>query len=367
MFTPLLRRIIWLLPVYLTGIAAGEGLTQEVPRLQLKVESVISVQGMMGGAILHPIKCDGSGNVYLRFEQPNAFFEPVVKISPKGERLAFFSQESVPGWEKGHMYDFDVGPDGAIHLLVARQIPKTRKVEHAVLTFTERGTHRSTTAIEAKFTSVDRVVAFSTGEFLLVGWRKLEQEGQAREGETSEGASKKEPPVEPVSVILDRGGNVIQEVDFSGPVPSSEGGDTSNGRPTVERTAVAAGVAVSGDDGNIYFMFRDEKPALLVLSATGEIVRVVKVGSPVERAVPLSLKQATGQGLLVHFAEKGPGQSFNTGASIFSLVNPQTGERMADWHSTPGVGGALACYTPGGLIFVGNREGNVAILRVAPR
>jgi len=53
---------------------------------------------------------------------------------------------------------------------------------------------------------------------------------------------------------------------------------------------------------------------------------------------------------------------------VFSLVNPEIGERLYDYQSNTRLGGALGCYTPKGLLFLGaTKDRQFAILRAVPR
>ncbi len=94
------------------------GHAQEAAKLTLRLEQTIPVRAVTGGFSL-PLKCDREGNVYIR--SASSFREPVLKVSPDGQKLADFSLASVPDWEKGEFYDFAIRPDGEVYLLAARR------------------------------------------------------------------------------------------------------------------------------------------------------------------------------------------------------------------------------------------------------
>ncbi len=48
-----------------------------------------------------------------------------------------------------------------------------------------------------------------------------------------------------------------------------------------------------------------------------------------------------------------------------SIYNAQSGERLADYRLPPGIGGALACYTPAGFTFLGSTPQHQLVLKQA--
>jgi hypothetical protein len=65
-----------------------------------------------------PLRCDGDGNIYLRgFEQGNPA-SPVLRLSPKGDRVTTFSIGNEASLQKGVVQDFAVSLDGEVFELV---------------------------------------------------------------------------------------------------------------------------------------------------------------------------------------------------------------------------------------------------------
>jgi hypothetical protein len=331
-------------------------------KLEITQEFPIAGKGLVG--MYDPLRCDGKGSVYLRFAGGGpSFSQPIVKLTSEGEQKAAFSTDTVSGpWGGSQVYDFAVGRDGQVFVLTARLGDKgARKIESAVLSFGDDGKHRFTTELNLPMTVPSRLAVFGSGEFLVTGYRKLESSsGQSREGA--------EPDVEPVAVVLNRSGELVQQIDFS-----SEPGAAAAGGPRGalwSREAVDLSSCALGDDGNIYLMFRDKNPLIYVLSRHGTVIGMVNVEAPSERAIAREIHPAPGMGLLLKFGETaGQSKFYPADKTVFSLVDPATGDRIADYESSMRVGSALGCYTSRGLLFVGKAKEarQLAILRALPR
>jgi len=270
--------------------ALGAQGQKDVPRLTLQLEREIPVPGQGAAATVHPIKCDARGNIYVRFHGVRYFSAPVVKISPDGERKAVFATEKVPGWDGADIYDFDVGTDGQVYLLAARPT-KDRKIELGLISLNDEGGHRFTAAVKLRLRSAGHLAVFSTGEFLLTGFREVER-SPADDAEAAATGVKQEQKVEPVTAILDRSGNVIQELQLPSDSSFGEAPGTER-RPLLGPEAISMGAIAMGQDGNLYMMFHTEKPKLYVISADGVLVRTLEISPPSEKAGALTLGSRT--------------------------------------------------------------------------
>lgn len=338
-------------------LAVGATLAQEPPRMRLEVKKEIPVAGLAAEPTFEPIRCDTRGNIYIRFHGSRPFASPVQKISPEGERKAVFSLEKVPGWEKGEFADFQVDDSGQVYLLAVR-LGRNRTMEYGVVALDEEGRHQLTAELKMPFRldSVDRLGVFRTGEFLLAGYRKL-AEGEEPAAKNAPGAEK--ATVEPMAVIADRNGNLVREVSRG-----RGGGGAAAGR-LLAAEAIHAASMVAWEDGHLYLMYRKSPPMLHVISAEGEEVRAVRVEPPSEKAVAMDLAVAPGFGIVVQFGEAEGEGRYPGEKMVFSIVDPQSGERLRDYQSSAKLGGALGCFDRGRFTFLGSVKGQLAVLQAA--
>ncbi|HEX9759432.1 MAG TPA: hypothetical protein VGA40_00855 [Candidatus Acidoferrales bacterium] len=355
--------------VALIALAAPSLAAQVVPRYELHHDATFSVGMSLRGGNDPPI-CDNAGNIYTRFGPggPGAFKVPVVKISPDGEQKGRFSIENVPGWEEGEFAEYTVGPDGTVHVVAAKLNRRERKVDYAIITFSGDGRHRFTMPFEVPDLITDRVVAFSTGEVLLIGTtrppRPASRENQESKGEPAQAERPAPVMVEPRLLILNRAGEVAHEIKLAGE-PSSEGEQ----QPLRVPRGSFSRAAVAGDDGHVYLLVRGADPTILVLSSYGEAVRTLNIQAPEPGHDLLRIHFASGTGLIAQFAKRTSERSWDSGNAIYSVVSPTTGERFYDFQSAmeTKAGGSFGCYTPRGFHFLAGEDGQLVIHRAAPR
>jgi hypothetical protein len=133
-------------------------------------------------------------------------------------------------------------------------------------------------------------------------------------------------------------------------------------------SAISLGAAVPGDSGEVFILFRGNRPTVFAIPAKGNVVSKIEIMPPAADAVALSLGYASGIGLVVQFALKTVRNSFDTARSVISIVDPQTGERLHDFQSSPEAGGAFACRSTAGFLFLTTqKDGYLAIRRSVPR
>jgi hypothetical protein len=355
--------------LFLLGLRGTEG-QEVVPRYRLEVSRETPLGNLAAANLLLPHGCDARGNLYIRVYQPSrTFLAPIHKFTPEGERKAVFSTDSVKDWEGAEIYDYAIGSDGQVYLLAVRE-NKDRDMEFGVLAFAEDGRHRFSIPIKIALDSVEHLGVFSSGEFLLIGFRKVEEPPQRIPGTPSaEENKRKRPPVEPIFVVVNRNGEVLREaasLTNSHAVQTETGGEPIR----VPASAVNRATLAAGDDGHIYLLLAEEKPTVYAISRTGEVVRTLKVNPPGEKAVALRIAPAPGLGLLLVTAEKqemGLGAVYPGDRIYFSLIDPQSGERLYDYQSNTKLGGSLACPTPQGMLFVGESEGKLVIRKATFR
>jgi hypothetical protein len=321
---------------------------------------------LQGGAIVSPTKCDAAGNIYVRFDQPKVFAAPVVKISSDGEKKAVFSLESAKDWETGEFYDFAVRSDGSLYLLAARW-GKGREIERAILSFDEQGKYRFAMPLKASLKSVRHLAAFSTGEFLVAGWQESRSSSQKNQDE-SQAQPSQPPDVDVRTLVLSPNGDLLREVSLAEDLSAGTTAHASQSKPLLmQESAFSLGRTAPGENGEVFLMFRASIPEVYAIFPQAQVVRKVEVAPPSRDSQALKVLFSSGRGLVVQFAERGTGKSYNTALSVISVVDPQTGERLYDYQVTGEIGGSFACYAPKGLLFLWtDKDGRLVLRRVVP-
>ncbi len=320
------RLAVLLLCLSLAGFPQNEG----VPRLKLVVQKEVRVKGDFKGPIQDPIGCDQQGRIYVRPYRPIPEGAPVLRFSSDGEHEATFSLQNAPGFEKGRASLFAITPRGEVYFVAAKAL-SPRKFEIALVGFDEDARHASTVRLGENFVA-SQIASFPTGEFLVSGWTSTSEAG-------------KEPAAVPFTASFDIRGRPLNRLGLPDDV-RDESENTEGQEPKALVSAVDLGDAAVGLDGNIYLMRRTAKPLVYVVSPLGELVRRFEVTPPEEKAQPAGLIYGP-DGLLVFQFDVIPEEKEAEHKQIFSLVNPETGERIRDYESPiPGFH-PLACYAPG--------------------
>jgi hypothetical protein len=310
-----------------------------------------------------PLKCDAKENLYVRgYQAGDLLAAPVVKFSREARREAVFALRSAPGFEKaGDAVDFAVAPNGDVLLLVN----KTEK-ERGVVRFREDGKFDRYMPLTDSF-DPNHIAVFASGEILIAGLRFS--------------ADNPDAPGEPVTAIFDRTGRHLTDVKLEGDVSFSSRETSQKGHEKEEKEAdgkpqgsppseedrylpVSLGSAVSADDGNIFLMRAEKNPIVFVLNAGGEVSKRLVIRAPEGDYRPISLKVASGRMLLQFEENVRETQPKRNPKQVFSLVDASTGERLVDYVTPPGVGGALACYSANNLTFLAGGQDRTLSLRI---
>jgi hypothetical protein len=323
---------------------------QEPPRLPLRLKETVAVPQQRAVPISGPIKCDAKGNIYLRSYLPrtNPLAAPVMKISTEGKRTAEFKIDSAPGFEGALVDDFAVDLRGKVYMLSIKG-----KDELDIVAFGPDGKYDSTIKLDLLFMP-GQLAVFRSGEFLVSG-EKIDENRQ--------------PVGEPFTALFSRNGRLVKELslpeDVKKEVDSSQEEKSDAASTPVKQEsgefarAISLGHAAPADDGNIYLMRATSTPLVYVISPAGTVLRRLTVEPPSRNSTPVAMKVAGGR-LAVLFAQYYPTADFQQ--HLLSLINAETGEAIAHYVSTPEIGGALACYTPDGLIFLaGTKTGDLVI------
>ncbi len=116
-----------------------------------QTQSVL-IKSVDTGGILGPLTCDDKGNLYFRTWSNDVFRAPLIKVSPKGEKLATFSLASEPEFAKygTGMHDFTVADTGEVdELAVGGATPK--EAANYVVHFDKDGSLKSKTKLAGLF------------------------------------------------------------------------------------------------------------------------------------------------------------------------------------------------------------------------
>lgn len=335
---------------------------QEPPSLLFRLKETVPVVGELAVAIMNPVKCDPESSLYMRGYAPaNPMASPILKISREGKRAAAFAIHSAPGFEEARVNDFAVDLRGKVYMLAIKS-----KDELAIVAFSRDGQYDSTITLDRVFLP-GQLAVFPSGEFLVSG---------------AEIDENRKPTGRPFTAVFDRSGRFIKELvlplDVQREPPEATHNPTPPSAPQESNAqaaeapvklqardfdrAISLGNAVAADDGNIYLMRATTNPLIYVISPGAEVLRRLVIAAPSENSRSVTVKVAGGR-VVVEFALRDPGGRFTQ--HILVMASAETGEVIARYLSPPEIGGALACYTPDGFIFLAGAETDQLVIRTA--
>ena len=224
-----------------------------------------------------PVRCDQDGNIYFRgFEQGNPS-SPVLRVNPKNDSAITYLLDNEPDLRLSPVQDFSVAPDGGLYELV--QGPDAVYVA----SFSEDGTFKSKTKLEKQFWAAHLTVLPGSLGFLVTG---------------SELPKKGGPPPDVVTAIFNDSGKVIRNLAFKHDTAVLN--KPPQGAPSVDNyladkamLPLAIGDIQSGIDGNLYIMRASNPPIVLVLDASGQLIRRITVEPP-EAGMEIGTMQISG-------------------------------------------------------------------------
>lgn len=314
--------------------------TAPVSQMTLRVDDTVAVPSLPGSALGEQLRCDGAGNIYLRFYQPaNPFQSPVERISADGEDKQVFSVAQVQGFENADINDFSVGLDGTVVLGLWGPKPG----EGTLVQFKTDGTVDSDSTIRLGAVAPFQIGLFGSGEILVAGTK----EARLHKGQPAVSV--------PVTEVLSPRGHVIKEValpdDVKPPKPTDAAFKTATMKLPDE---VTLGDDEPGNDGNIYLMRHSGKPTVYVIGPDGTVVRTMHLTLPAATATQGAIMQynKAGNRLAIPFSVATPDGKSRSG--VISVYDAESGERLFDYHVPPEIGAALACYTADHFTFLGH-------------
>lgn len=322
--------------------------TWPVPQMTLRVDDTVAEPSLPSTALGEQLRCDASGDIYLRFYKPeNPFQAPIERISADGESRQTFSVAQVPGFENASINDFAVGSDGTVVLGLWGPTPG----EGTLVEFNSDGTFNSDSTIRLGDVSAFQIGLFASGAVLV-------------SGTTEARLYKGEPALSvPITEVLSPAGHVIKEVTLPGDVKPPKPTDAAFKMAILKLPdEVTLGDDVPGSDGNIYLMRHFGTPVVYVIGPDGSVVRTMHLSPPAKTASEGAIMQysAAGNRLAIPFIVTGP--DGKTKSEVISVYDAESGERLFDYHVPAGVGAALACYSANRFTFLGHTSQHQLLL-----
>lgn len=311
-----------------------------IPQMALRVDDTVAVPSLPSAALGEQLRCDATGDIYLRFYKPeNPFEAPIERISADGESRRTFSVAQVPGFENASINDFTVGSDGTVVLGLWGPKPG----EGRLVEFNSDGTFNSDSTIRLGDVAPFQIGLFASGAVLVAGTKETK-------------IYKNEPALSvPITEVLSPAGHVIKEVTLPDDVKPPKPTDAAFKMATEKMPdEVTLGDDVPGGDGNIYLMRHFGTPVVYVIGPDGSVVRTMHLSAPAKTASEGAIMQysAAGNRLAIPFTVTGPdGKSHS---EVISVYDAESGERLFDYHVPAGIGAALACYAANRFTFLGH-------------
>jgi hypothetical protein len=357
--------VIGFLLLALLAVPAAPGQSPAVPVFSLEPGRRIPLN-TAGIPFFDRGKCDGDGNVYVRLLpgrfDPHMFSTPVTEFSSDGEQRAVFSLAAAPRWDPGDILDFAIGPNGRVYLLVDRPNKQKRKMENGILVFDLDGALRSTVHLELALDTINKLAVFSTGDLLVLGAKKAEQQPPHIPGTPAhrKNSTDDRPPVNPVAYVVGQDGRLLKSIRL--PESLIPGSVRHPGPPlTVSATAGDTADLVMDEYGHTaYLMFQKSEPVVYTISPAGTVIRSFPIQPPPGGYSAISMNWADGLGLLLETAHIVK-QGFLNSQVRFSVVDPQTGERLNDYRLGPNLGAALACFSRQRIAFLTTTKGKLTM------
>jgi hypothetical protein len=292
-----------------------------------------------------PTACDDKGYSYLKLsKQDGKMTGPVFRVSDKGAvETEFDSPEMLAN-------TFAVRPDAG--LAVPHLDGKTKVVDN----FGPDGTRQSQVRLDTPpipFFPMQIAVFPSSGIFLAGQ--------QYRQADKASAA------------VYDPAGHLVKQLDWEEAGDKSHAIAGSADKVTAASRASSRSIAITGDDGYVYFMRAMSPPPVYVISSTGEIVRKLIVKGPTGTNWPAFGLRVIENRLLVEFYRecRNPLEISSCQGTLYTVVDATTGERIADFEPDQRAAGPIACYFPNPDRFftfsIPAKENRLEMIETEPR
>ncbi len=298
--------------------------------LSLGPTEVHRISGVVSGGV-YPYRCDSSGNIYARFESAGASKFDLLKISADGQHTTAFPVPSMPELKYGTVSAFDPHDGVDIYELIQLGQEKTY-----LLNYSADGSLRSRTELQVpEPMRLTQLAVISSTSFFVSG--------------TLVGSSDGKRAGAPFNAIFDATGKLVRTISLKN--DSQPGKPARQADPSgLSNLAVYFGRAVAGHDGNLYVLRATTPARIVVISASGDVVRTVPIEPPTPGSEPFEM-QVSGGRIAVEFDS--PDAKDISGTRI-RVIDSQTGEALNDYRITRELTEAMACFTPEAFTFYSN-------------
>jgi hypothetical protein len=323
------------------------------PIFALHASATMSVPSEMGGAF-STAKCDADGNLFIHkaaLDRP--LLAPVVKIDSDGKRVATFDPAAFSQLALDRADAFSPASDGGIYQIAQRGVTKPAIY---VIHFSSNGDASSPTRLDADF-EVYTFAAFADGNFLVSGVKRDASDRNDRGNNftavfTADGR-------ELAQLSFQKDGSPTAQTageKIPGVKLTTKKGEKALSHPPDDAVpSLDLADAEAGADGYIYVMRRSAPAVVYVISATGKIMRTLRIPAPrvTAKLMPGTL-HVSGNQLAISFgSDEGIGQ-------WIVVVDAQSGRKVATYSDAGDLGSTFACYSSndGVFTFLKLGEGN---------
>jgi hypothetical protein len=314
--------------------------------LQLTDVRHVETAESYAAAIRMPIKCDESGNIYLRgFQAFDTGLAPIMRISAAGKKDVLFSAPTHGGFTPVEIFNFQPITGGELAMVVG-----AREKDMFLLRLGRDGSFQSKAKLE-KPLLVYSMFVFPNGNLLLSG-TTIEENNKSLIA----------------SYLYDAGGRFLRKLIFDEDVELNKKLVTAEepGEQIAESAAKlsieSSTIGFSSPDGNSYLVRGVSKPLIYVLNSGGEIVRKFRIPSPLGGA-QLESAFFVNERILALFVKRD--KEGNLEKAISSLHNATDGTQLLAYSVPSEAGATLACATPNELTFLTSKNKGLRLTKVA--
>jgi hypothetical protein len=310
--------------------------SSSVSTIALHASSTMNLASEMGGAFMNPTKCDADGNLYIRkYATDRPLLGPVVKIDPEGKRTALFDPVAFSQLKLDRADAFSPAPDGGLYQIATAGILKPQIY---VIHFSSDGSPSSPIRLDADFEPY-QFAAFPSGNLLVSGIE--------RDVENKSDAGR------PFTAVFSADGRLLAQLSFEPPPGPAETPGQSAGKATAKAAGVDApksapsldlSDAEVGADGNIYALRRSSPALVYVISPAGKIVRTLKINAPAAGVMPDAFHVSKNRMAI-------PFWNDDNQSRVVVVADAQTGQRIATYSGSAGLGQSFACYSADDGVF----------------
>ncbi|HET7209657.1 MAG TPA: hypothetical protein VFI95_24005 [Terriglobales bacterium] len=292
------------------------GLTK-IATVQLSAASPSTVQA---GA-----KCDSQGNIYAVWSDsstpPMAWEEVIRKLAVKSGEIVPYRIPPIDGYKRQFTSSFNVGPDGALFILVRAQpgdtVLATKPRTYFVDKFDADGSFDSRVQLDGPSDDFDphNFAVFADGRFLVLGMARSD----AKSGSWR-----------PFARIFNPDGRFATAVEFATDskikfpgMTRESGGETDAAAGSL--LAVDLSSMTSDPNGNVYITLAGTPMQVIVVSASGEVQREITLKAPAVGLTSAESGVAESGFVYVHFSPLN-GAPPTVPAGIIGVINVNTGQ-----------------------------------------